>query len=155
MKRWGYWLLAVLAVSLLGKTGGTGIDVAKLQPVEVVSITCVEGNVQIRTDTADMGVGRDLHSAIENLKNTTPAEVFLDTAEYLLVDEINEKMLDELTKYLRPSCRVCILEGEAELDCVASFLAVHQPIATVRMVNAGLTNPQTLRVGEGRMELVL
>lgn len=154
MKRWGYWILAVLAVSALSGRSAAGTDVAKLRPVEVVSITCVEGQIQVRTDTGDGGIGENLKAAIQNLQDTTPAEVFLDTAEYLLIDADCKELMEELMGYLRPSCGVCMVEGNPELEKVAAYLKIHQPTATLRKFKAGMTELQTLKVAEGRMELV-
>lgn len=152
MKRWGYLLLVVLAAAMPGGRTGAGTDVAKLHPVEVVSVACTEGMIRVQTDTGDTGVGTSLRSAIEDLHRTASAEVFLETAEYLLIDR--EEMLVELMDYLRPSCSVCILQGEVQLEYVASYLQLHRPTATLRKYRAGMKGLQILRVTEGRMELV-
>lgn len=152
MKRWMYWLLAVLALSILGGKGSTGTDVAKLQPVEVVYVARMDHQVQIKTDTGDRGMGENLQTAIANMQATAPAEIFLETAEYLLVDA--EDLLGELMEVLRPSCRVCILKGDLELERVGAYLRIHQPGVTLRKYRAGMTDLQILKVTEGRMELV-
>ena len=153
MKRWGYWLLAVVTVyAMSGRNFGT--DVAELRPVEVVSVSYNDGTIAIRTDTGDYGMGADLKEAVINLQNTTPAEVFLDTAEYLLIDKDCEPMVQAMVEYLRPSCGVCVLEGDVEMEMVAQYLRNHKPINTLCKYRAGEKRLQTLRVTKGRMELV-
>lgn len=154
MKRWLALLAGVLAVAFLSGKGGSGTDVAKLQPVEVVIVTRSEGGIEIRTDTGDVGRGEDLAKAVEDLKATTPAEVFLETAEYLLISEECAELVPELMGYLRPSCMLCVLEGDPETEDIAAFLRTHSPDVTLTEYKAGIRDLQTLREKEGRMELV-
>lgn len=154
MKRWLYPLVGLLAIAFLSGKGTSGTDVAKLRPVEVVVVTRSEKIIKIQTDTGDVGVGEDLTQAVEQLKTTTPAEIFLETAEYLLISEECRSMVPELMEYLRPSCSVCILEGEPEMDNVGTFLKIHGLEVTLTEYKAGLCDLQTLREKEGRLELV-
>ena len=154
MKRWLYPLVGLLAIAFLSGKGTSRTDVAKLRPVEVVVVTCSEKIIKIQTDTGDVGVGEDLTQAVEQLKTTTPAEIFLETAEYLLISEECRSMVPELMEYLRPSCSVCILEGEPEMDNVGTFLKIHGLEVTLTEYKAGLCDLQTLREKEGRLELV-
>lgn len=153
MKKWGYFLSVVLGVSVLGGLSSAGTDVVKLQPVEVVVVQ-KEEKIRIQTDAGNWGVGNSLEEAIENLHTVTPAEVFLDTAEYVLIKQNCVNLLPELMGYLRPSCAVCLLEGEALPEGVAQFLQIHQPGITLLEYRAGITNIPVLKENEGRMELV-
>ena len=154
MKRWLYLLVALLAIVFLGGKVTAGTDVAKLRPVEVVVVTRSEKNIKIQTDTGDAGVGTDLAQAVEQLKKTTPAKIFLETAEYLLISEECRCLMPELMEYLRPSCSVCILEGEPEMDNIGAFLKIHGLDVTLTEYKAGICDLQTLREKEGRLELV-
>ena len=154
MKGWMFWILAVVAISLLGGRSSAGTDVAQLRPVEVVSVSLVENQVQIEIDTGDKGLGTDLQTAIRNLRDTAPAEVFLETAEYLLIGSDCEALLPELMGQLRLSCRVCRLEGEFLPEQVGQYLNIHQPATTLRQYRAGLREMEVLNVNRGRMELV-
>lgn len=154
MKRWVYLISAVLVVAFLSGKRTSGTDVARLQPVEVVSVARTEGQLLIWTDTGDSGNGEDLGSAIKDLKEGASAEVFLETAEYLLISEGCRDLLPELMDHLRPSCLVCRLEGEPELETVAAYLRIHQPEVTLMEYRAGITELPTLRAEKGRMELV-
>lgn len=154
MKRWAYFVLAVLAVAWLSGKGVSGTDVAKLQPVQVVWVKAEEELIVVTADSGDQGSGTDLHSAIQDLKDSAPAEVFLDTAEYLLIAEHCTGLLPQLMDYLRPSCMVCRTEGEPDFSLVSQFLQIHQPDSTLQKYRVGITELPILKTTEGRMELV-
>lgn len=149
-----YGALAIVVALLFSFSRSAGVDVAKLHPVEVLSVTHGDDQIQIQTDTGASGRGNDLKTAIENLHHTTSAVVFLDTAEYLLIDGAEEALLPELMQYLRPACGVCLLEGEASLDTIARYLRIHTPAVTLLKYRAGITNLQTLMINEEGMVLV-
>lgn len=149
-----YGVLAVAVALLLSFPRTTGVDVAKLHPVEVLSVTHSDGQIQIQTDTGASGRGKDLKTAIENLNHSTAAVVFLDTAEYLLLDGAGKALLPELMQYLRPACGVCLVEGEQPLDAVAQYLRTHPPAVTLLKYRAGMTALQTLKINGEGMALV-
>lgn len=151
MKRWVYLLAVVLAVAFLS---GKRADVANLRPVEVVSVTQSDGGIRIVTDSGDSGNGTDVGTAIKDLKATTPAEIFLETGEYLLVTEECLSCLPELMEHLRPSCAVCLVNGEPDMKEVAQYLKIHPPKRTLAEYRAGIKELPVLKVEEGRMELV-
>lgn len=154
MKRWLFYAAIIVAAALLSGKGTSGADVGKLQPVQVV---CVSGGadwVKIETDTGDMGTGSNLEQAFEKMKATSSAEIFLDTAEYLLVTQGCEGLTSEMMTYLRPSCTVCILDGEPDMEKVGAFLHQHEPHTTLMHYRAGKRELPKLEIREGRMELV-
>ena len=87
------------------------LDVAKLQPVEAVAICVDRGAVIIKTDTDDMGRGKTAQQALENLKDTTAAVIYLDTAEYLLIGNGAEEYAKELKPYFKKSIKVRSYNG--------------------------------------------
>ena len=154
MKRW-LWCIAalVLAVSL-GGMPFTGTDIASLQPVEVLRIQMEGQQILVEMDTGDRGSGESLEAAFTDLKKSTPGEVFLETADYLLINDDAKALLEQLGEYLRPACSVCIEDGIAELESVASFLTAHEPGLTLQEYRAGDRALQHLITREGRMYLV-
>lgn len=96
--------ILIIALSLLAPVDR--LDVAKLQPVEAVAVSVVNNQVVLETDTEDIGIGQTAKAALENLKETTPAVIYLDTANYLLVEKGAEAHGKELMAYLKPSVRV-------------------------------------------------
>lgn len=154
MKRW-VWYIGIIAIvaALSGKTSA-GTDVAKLQPVQVVYLTCPEGQIVIETDTGDWGNGETLKEALQDMKATSSREVFLDTADYLLISQGCVDLLPAMMKQLRPSCSVCFTDGVPDMERAGVFLQQHAPQITLMQYRAGERQLQTLVIREGRMELV-
>lgn len=132
MKRWVIYAAVIAALLLASEKGSAGTDIAGLEPVQILRVETLAGNVALRTDTGQSGVGEDLDAATADLKETASGEIFLDTAEYLLVTPSALKWLPELAELLRPACRVCIDCGRTELEAVADYLSVHEPEVTLR-----------------------
>ena len=61
------------------------LDVADLEPVEVVYLYKESGNTVLQTDTDAKGKGEDVLAALDDLRQTTSGVVYLDTARYLLI----------------------------------------------------------------------
>lgn len=146
MKKWMIVALALVAVMRSGR----GQDVARLQPVEVVRIAMEGQSFAVEVDSGERGVGESLAHAVADLREGASAEVFLDTAEYVLLGSSVES--EELLAFLRPSCMVCYEVGEADLSQVGSFLKTHRPETTLLDYRNGKT-PGRLEIKDGRMEL--
>ena len=154
MKRWLWYLAAVLLVAALGWMPFAGTDVAKLQPVEVIRVGVEDGLIRVETDTGGSGNGADLAEAFADLKASAAGTVFLETADYLLVSHDAQSLLEPLGTYLRPACGICLESGVADLETVADFLSTHEPGMTLQEYRAGKQNLPELSVREGRMYLV-
>lgn len=123
MKQWIVFLAAAILVAALPTQG---MDVAKLQPVELIYVYMENNQITLRTDTGDLGQGMDLNAAMKNLKQTTAAEVFLDTADYLVVTEETKQLLPELAQVLKGKCRVCRGDKLSDLEQTAAYLSAHK-----------------------------
>lgn len=154
MRRWLLYGIAFGAAILLDLSPFRGTDVGKLLPVEVVRISRENGEILLQTDTGDTGKGTDINEALLELQATTAGNVFLETADYLLIQPGCEEMLGALAGILRPSCSICVEVGEAELEKVAKFFAAHEPQVTLQKWRSGKAHLPMLVVKEGRMELV-
>lgn len=152
MKKW-IWALAAAAVLLLPRMEHTGTDISRLEPVELVWVSMDESGVEIKTDTDAAGYGKNLASAVEDLHATASAVVFLETAEYLLLSGSAEELLPELYQLLRPACRVCLTDGETDLEGAAAYLRAHPPEGKLLDCRAGQVQLQTLYYQEGRGSL--
>ena len=73
------------------------------------------------------------------MKETTPATIYLDTAQYLIVSE--EKLLEELRPYLKDRIRVCMFTGNPPMDKVSKFLAAHTEDTNLRDWKYGTVLP--------------
>ena len=154
MRRWILYA-AVLGVSaLLNVTGFAGTDVGKLQPVQAVRVTKAGNAVVMQTDTGDIGVGTTPKSALMDMRYSTVGSLFLETADYLILQSGCEELLPELSEILRPSCKVCTVIGNANPETAAEYLAVHEPGMSLRDWLGGERRIPTLKEREGRLELV-
>lgn len=154
MKRWVWYVVIIGVVAALSGKSTAGEDIGTLQPVQTVRLSCVRGQVCMETDTGDVGVGEDLKSALEDMKGSASGEIFLDTADYLIISPACIDLLPAMNAYLRPSCAVCMEEGETSMEQVGLFLQQHTPETTLMKYRAGDRNLQTLVTREGRMHLV-
>lgn len=154
MKRWLWWVVALAAVFLAGKLPFSGTDVAKLQPVRLIRVSVADGELLVSTDTGDMGKGTGLEEAFADMKKTSSGEIFLETADHLLVDPALQGLLPELAAYLRPGCGVCIAYKAHDLEAAAEYLAAHPSDVTLGDCRAEKKRPPLLIAREGRMELV-
>lgn len=154
MKGWLLCLAMMGALVFLVGHDTAGTDVAKLQPVQTIWMSEQNGQLLLRADTGDAGAGATFSEALASMKKHAAYEIFLETAEYLLLSPGCERYLGELSDYLRPSCMVCFATGEPELSEAAGFLQLHRPGYTLLDHSAGERDIPMLVTAEGRMELV-
>lgn len=154
MKRWLCCIAAIILAAILGGMPFGGTDVAKLQPVELIRVSKFRERILVETDTGDRGIGSDLAGAFADLKQTTGGQVFLDTAENLLLSHEAENLLPELTEFLRPACNVCLEQGQVDLEEAATFLSAHEPAMTLLDYQAGERELPVLTIDKGDMRLV-
>ena len=104
-----------------------GTDVGKLIPVEVIAISESDGMVTVRTDTGDHGSGEDLSAAFADLKDSASGVIYLDTAEYVLLEPGTESFVDIAESYLKGDTEVYVAQEGIPLDAIANYLSVHHP----------------------------
>ena len=122
MKRSLLYLL-ILAAVLVVPIART--DVGDLRPVQTVAIYRSGQDYIIQTDTGDAGRGETAIAALENLKQTTPAVIYLDTAQFLLVAGDTSESLKQLRTHLKGSVKLCSFIGEPDLELVSKYLKIH------------------------------
>lgn len=108
------------------------VDIAKLLPIQAVAVYLEEGQVVLETDTENKGRGKDAVQALDALKANTPAVVYLDTAEYLLVSEDAVTNVEQLRAYLKPSVKVCVCDAAGNVKGSAKYLDVHGDLPELR-----------------------
>lgn len=140
MKKVGI-VLALFAAFLLMGNSDEKTDVADLIPVEVIRLQLDDSDISIETDEAGSGKGETLDAAIGDLKNKASGEVFLDTADYVLVGPDALHLIPSLKDILRPSCKLCVEDGKVDINQVAQYLKVHEVEASLQRY---LTRDQNL-----------
>ena len=147
MKRWMLTILAAMAV-ILPKLGTPATDIGQLEPVAVVQVIQGGNVVRLRTDTGAEGRGSDFLAAVKDLREKEPKEVFLDTADYMLLWGNPE--MEQILRYFRPACGLCRAEPDTDLETAAAYLRLHPPEKTLGDRKAGERENQRLIIREGR-----
>ena len=125
-------ILYVLILAVLFLAPVERLDVARLEPVQTVAVSMEEDTVLLETDTENAGRGTDVDSAIENLEQTTPGVIYLDTAQYLLVAEDAVACVEVLRQYLHPSVKVSLWDGEGSVRDAAKYLGIRKDLPELR-----------------------
>ena len=153
MKRWMLYVAALVGISVLGAFSFKGTDIGKLKPVEAVWLAQEAGVIYLETDTGDTGEGTSMQAALTDMKAAADGTIFLDTADYIIVRQGEEKLLSQLYDLLRPSCKVCTGSQKPDMKTVVSFLKAHEPAMTLGKWQNGVRNLPFLEESQGRFEL--
>lgn len=129
------FLAAALGVLIFGISKGKS-DVSALEPVELLYIYRNGGQVVVCTDTGSFGVGENLSRSLSDLHSSCPKEIFLETADSLVISPNARDLLGGLSHILRPSCSVSIGQGKIDPASAAVFLNLHRPECTVKDLNS-------------------
>lgn len=134
MKRILVYLLITAALALvpLERT-----DVADLRPVQTVALYKTPEGYRIETDTQDVGSGKTVDSAYQDLLDTTSGIIYLDTADFLLISEAALPGLQDMDKYLKNGVKACSVIGEGDLKAVSKFLSVQTGLRPFSAVRSG------------------
>lgn len=136
-------MLCIAAIAITGFVGllpFTGTDVGKLHPVEVLAVSVADERIKVETDTGITGTGKSLEAAIEDLKQTSAGKIFMETANYLLVNEDGISLLPELFALLRPACQVFIFAGSGKMENISKYLESHPSNVTLLRYMQGMQN---------------
>ena len=135
MKKWLIFLAVLTAVAILSRRPHPARDVARLEPVQAVYIYQKHGTLCIETDTGAAGSGNTLTEAAADLKASASGEIFLDTAEFLLIDP-EVTITADFHTLLRPTCGVTFTTAPPDLQATADYLTIHQPSVTLLELRA-------------------
>jgi len=101
------------------------VNVGELEPVEAVFMIRKGNQLMLYTDTGSSGVGDSVDSAYLDLVEKTPAVVYLDTAEYLLLSSNAKGDIDAVRHLIKGSAGVCYFEEGMDIAEVVPYLNVH------------------------------
>ena len=117
------------------------LDVAQLQPVEVIAIYPQGDQVILTTDTGDIGSGTDAMAALENMQQTSTGVIYLDTAEYLLFAPGTETEVEALRSELKDRVKICNVSQPIDLEDAAKYLPIHGDLPCLRQWQPGQILP--------------
>ena len=126
MKKWLYLIAACTALGILSRLPHPAQNIAKLEPVQAVYLYMEDDILHIRTDTGDHGAGVDLPAAEADLRTNSDGEVYLATAEFLILHP-EVPIAEDFFTILHPDCRVSYAESEPDLPAAAQYLSTHTP----------------------------
>ena len=127
-------------------------DIGKLRPVQTVMLSRQANDIVIKTDTGDRGIGAGAWEALENLKQTTPAVIYLDTADFLLVSEDALDALQLLRDTFRGAVELYLFSGDIDPSEASKYLQIHGDGLPLKRWN-GQTDLQILQLDEKRLIL--
>ena len=135
MKKWLLLMATLAAVAVFSRLPHPARDIADLKPVRAVYIHMEGRTLHIETDTGDSGAGADLTEACADLRAKEDGEIFLDTAEFLiLAPEV--PITGEIFALLRPDCRVTFTDAPPDLEKATAYLSQHPPKLTLARLRA-------------------
>ena len=130
MKKWLFLAAVLTAVAVLSRRPHPARDVAKLEPVQVVYIRIDGAEYSVETDTGAKGTGANLTEAAADMKANATGEIFLDTAEFLLLHPA-VPITEEFHTLLRPTCKVTFTTAAPDLQAASAYLTIHSPPVTL------------------------
>ena len=98
------------------------------------------------------GRGESVAAALENMRASTPGYIFLETADYLIIQRGSQALLQQAYTVLRPSCMVCMAEEIPDMQNVARFLEIHESSVTLRENRVEKGRLPLLKERNGRFE---
>lgn len=135
MKKWLLPMAALAAVAIFSRLPHPARDIADLKPVRAVYIHMEGRNFHVQTDTGDSGSGPNLAEACADLRLKADGEIFLDTAEFLILDP-KVPITEVFYSLLRPDCRVTFTDMPPDLEKAAAYLSQHPPELTLARLRA-------------------
>ena len=135
MKKWLFLAAAFAAVGILARLPHPAKDISALEPVRLVYVYEAAGALHIETDTDAYGSGKTLTEASEAMRVGADGEIFLETAEFLLLDP-DVPVTAAFFDLLRPSCKVFYTKARPDLAASAQYLSVHPPKQRLRDLRA-------------------
>lgn len=131
MKKWLYFAAALAGMFLLQRLPHPAKDISRLEPVQIVYLYKEGEMACLETDTGARGRGRSLADAAQDMTARAEGEIFLETAEFLLLDP-DVKLSSDLFTLLRPDCGVFYTEERPDLRASARYLSMHPPGTKLR-----------------------
>lgn len=148
MKRIALFLLLAAALRMSGFLPFESRDVADLVPIQALTVS-LDGKTLVLDGGEAQGRGRTWNEALADLDRSAEGDVFLSTAEHLILTGEAVKLLPEIVEsgVLRPAAQVCFAPGAPpELSEATAYLSAHETDWTVQRVRAAFLRGETVHL---------
>ena len=129
-----------------------GTDIGMLIPVETVFIQKQGEEIVIQTDSGDTGAGATMKQAAEDLKEKADGVIYLDTADYLILNREAEVLLPQLQGNQKQEVALCEADEQIDVEKATPFLRAHTPQLRLSVWSSGMTLPRLEEV-EGSFKI--
>lgn len=142
-----FLLLAVgLVLGALGLLPFRAVDAAKLLPVKTVIVTKSGDEYVVDIGAGVRAVGATLREALDRLREEVTGEIFLPTAEQVIVTEPADEALEAVAEErdFRPAAGIYRTpDGSPDAAALGDYLASHASNVTILDVRAALALGQS------------
>ena len=135
MKKWLSPAAFLIAAPILSRLPHPAVDIARLDPVRAIYLYMDGAELTIETDSGDSGTGADLEAAYAALRTNAHREIFLDTAEFLILDS-DVPITEAFYALLRPTNQVVFSNEKPDLETISDYLTIHPPEITLAKLRA-------------------
>ena len=135
MKKWLYLAAVLIAAAILSRLPHPAVDIARLDPVRAIYLYMDGAAMTIETDSGDSGSGPNLEAAYAALRTNANREIFLDTAEFLILDP-DVPITEAFYELLRPTTQVVCSNKKPNLETISDYLTIHPPEITLAKLRA-------------------
>lgn len=135
MKKWLYPAALLAAIGILSRLPHPAKDITALKPVRAVALSLDGEQLQIEADTGDSGSGPTLTDAYGDMKSKADGEIFLDTAEFLILSP-DVPITADFYEIFRPTCKLAFSNTQPDLETISDYLAIHTPKTTLAQIRA-------------------
>lgn len=160
MKQLVIWVLLALTVKASGLLPFESRDVAKLAPIRALTVSVEDGQVVL--DGGDcQGRGESWSRALSDLRRGAQGEVFLETADQLILSGPAVSLLPEIVRSesLRPGADVCRCGPRPpDPEEAADYLSAHETGLTLLDVRRAMVRGERVELpvlaqGKGGLRL--
>ena len=146
MKKLLFVLLAAAVLGGMGLLPFRSVDAAKLLPVKTVIVTKSGDEYVVDIGAGVQAVGRTLREALDCLREEVTGEVFLPTAEQVIVTDAAEDAVEAVAEEtsFRPAAGIYRTpDRHLDVEAVGAYLDSHTSNVTILDVRAALALGQT------------
>ena len=149
MKKLFFILMAGAAFWALGLLPFQATDAAKLLPVKTVIVTRSGDSYTVDVGAGVRAVGRSLAEALERLREEVTGEIFLPTADQIVVTEPANGAVEAVAEEtaFRPAAGIYLTpEAEPDPEALGEYLASHPSNTTLLDLRVALATDRVLRL---------